>query len=101
MVPLISLWMPIVLAAVLVFVASSLIHMVLKWHQSDYRQVPDEDKLMDAMRDLGVTPGDYVVPCPQGAAGASDPEFVEKWSKGPAASLTVWPSGPPAMGLNR
>jgi len=29
-----------------VFVASSLIHMVLKYHASDYRQLPEEDKLL-------------------------------------------------------
>ena len=31
MVPLLSLWAPIVLAAVLVFVVSSILHMVLPW----------------------------------------------------------------------
>lgn len=99
MVPLMSLWMPIVLGAVLVFVASSLIHMVIKYHDSDYGRVPKEDELMEAMRDAGVTPGDYVVPCPEGSSGMNDPAFIEKWSKGPAALVTVMPSGPPTMGL--
>ena len=38
-----QLWMPIVLSAVLVFAASSLIHMVLKWHNADYRPLANED----------------------------------------------------------
>ena len=51
MVPLMSLWMPIVLAAVLVFVASNIMHMVLPFHRSDYRPVPSEDKVMESLRD--------------------------------------------------
>jgi len=98
MVPLMSLWMPILLAAVLVFVASSVIHMVLGYHQSDFQGVPKEDQLMDALRDAGATPGDYIVPHGEGAASMKDPAFLEKWAKGPAAMITVLPSGPPSMG---
>ena len=36
MVGLAALWLPILLSAVIVFVASSLIHMVSGWHKSDY-----------------------------------------------------------------
>ena len=46
MVPLAALWLPILLSAVIVFVASSLMHMLLKYHQGDYRQLPDEDKIL-------------------------------------------------------
>jgi hypothetical protein len=38
-----SLWLPILLAAVGVFVVSSLIHMLFKWHNRDYRKLPNED----------------------------------------------------------
>ncbi|MGD8328722.1 MAG: hypothetical protein PVJ49_04750 [Acidobacteriota bacterium] len=98
MVPLTSLWMPIVLAAVIVFVASSLIHMVLKYHQSDYGKIAGEDAVMATMRESGVTPGDYVVPHGDGPSAMKDPAFIEKWTKGPAAVITVLPAGPPAMG---
>ena len=50
MVPLASLWMPIVLSAVIVFVASSIIHMLLPYHRSDYHQLPHEDKFMSTLR---------------------------------------------------
>jgi hypothetical protein len=98
MVSLMSLWMPIVLAAVLVFIASSLIHMVLKYHEGDFAGVSKEDELMDAMRRAGVAPGDYVVPRGEGPSSMRDPAFIEKWSKGPAAIITILPSGPPSMG---
>ena len=40
MVPLTDLWLPILLSAILVFVASSVMHMLLTYHRSDYRQTP-------------------------------------------------------------
>ena len=50
MVPLMSLWLPILLSAVFVFVMSSIIHMVLGYHRADYRKLPAEDEFMEAMR---------------------------------------------------
>jgi len=57
MVSLTALWLPIVLSAVIVFVASSIMHMLLPYHRSDYRQLPDEDKLLAVMRAAGLKPG--------------------------------------------
>ena len=59
MVPLGSLLLPILVSAVVVFVASSVIHMVLGYHKSDVKKVPDEDAAQDAFRRLGIAPGDY------------------------------------------
>ena len=50
MVPLAALWLPILLSAVFVFVASSIMHMLLPYHRSDYSQLPDEDKILAALR---------------------------------------------------
>ena len=44
-----QLWLPIVLSAVGVFVASSLIHMLFKWHNRDYRKLPNEDAVRAAI----------------------------------------------------
>jgi len=52
MVSILSLWAPLLLAAVLVFAGSSVIHMVLKYHAKDVQKVPDEDGVMDALRRL-------------------------------------------------
>lgn len=98
MVPLTSLWMPIVVASVVVFLASFLMHMVLKYHESDYGKLDAEDDVMAALRAAGATPGDYLVPRGEGPSSMKDPEFIEKWSKGPAALITVLPAGPPTMG---
>ena len=57
MVTLGALWQPIVLSAVLVFITSSLIHMVLKYHASDYRPLPNEDAVRAALRAGNPPPG--------------------------------------------
>ncbi|HET7871279.1 MAG TPA: hypothetical protein VFL42_02135, partial [Terriglobales bacterium] len=75
MISLTALWLPILLSAVIVFVASSIIHMVLPWHKSDYPKVANEDKLMDAVRPLAVPPGDYMVPRAASMQDMKSPEF--------------------------
>jgi hypothetical protein len=98
MVPVMSLVIPIVLSAVLVFVASSIIHMVLRYHRRDYKRLPKEDEVQDTLRRFNIPPGDYILPCPGSANAMKDPAFIEKYKKGPVVFMTVIPGGPPAMG---
>jgi len=98
MVPLSSLWLPILLSAVIVFLASFVIHMLLPYHRSDVKKVPAEDDVMDALRKFDIPPGDYMLPCGAGPQDMKDPQFIEKMNKGPVVVLTVFPSGPPTMG---
>lgn len=98
MVPLTSLWMPILLSAVLVFVVSSVIHMMLTYHRSDYMKVADEDKVLAALRPFRIPPGNYILPHATSMEAMKDPAFVEKLTAGPVAFVTVRPNGVPAMG---
>jgi hypothetical protein len=98
MVPILSLWIPIVVSAVFVFVASSIIHMVLPFHKNDLRPLPQEDAVMEALRRFEIPPGDYCMPRPSSMAAMKTPEFAAKMKAGPVAFLTVGPSGPPSMG---
>src|SRR6185436_19421025 len=100
MVSLMSLWLPILLSAVFVFVASSVIHMVLPYHHTDYRKLPNEDETMDALRRVNIPPGDYMMPRPGGSAGMRSPEFLAKMNRGPVAMMTVMRPGPMNMGKN-
>jgi len=95
-----SLWLPVVLSAVIVFVVSAIIHMVLPYHRNDLRKAPKEDELMDALRRLDIPPGDYLVPHSGSMEGMKKPEFIEKMKKGPIALLTVAPGAAPSMGPN-
>ncbi|MFQ5349594.1 MAG: hypothetical protein ACE5EG_04020 [Thermoanaerobaculia bacterium] len=98
MVSLTALWLPILLSAVVVFLASSVLHMVLKYHYRDYQKLPDEEGLRAAMREAGVGPGNYAFPCPDDPKNWHSPEMVEKFKEGPVGFMNVKASGAPAMG---
>lgn len=93
MVSLSSLWLPILLAAVGVFIASSLSHMVLPFHRHDFRRLPDEEPIMDALRGHHIPPGDYVMPFCSGPAEMKSPAYQAKWQRGPAMVATFWKTG--------
>ena len=54
MVSLSALWLPILIAAVLVFFASFVIHMVARYHAADYGRVSSEDDVMNALRSFAI-----------------------------------------------
>lgn len=98
MVPITELWLPILLSAVAVFVLSSIIHMALRYHAADFKAVPNEDGVMDALHKFSLQPGDYCLPKPANMAQLKDPAFIDKCKKGPNVIMTVLPSGQPNMG---
>ena len=98
MVYLTQLWIPILGAAVVVFVGSWLLHMLLTYHRADYKKLPNEDRVMAALGAEGLTPGVYPFPHCMDHKQMGSPEMQEKFKKGPVGMLTVLPSGPPAMG---
>jgi hypothetical protein len=94
-----SLWLPILVSAVLVFVISSVIHMFLPWHKGDYRKIQDQDKVMDALRPLNIPPGDYMVPRCDSMGEMKTPEFKAKMQSGPVFIATFM-KGEMAIGRN-
>ncbi|HKA36557.1 MAG TPA: hypothetical protein VKH43_07030 [Thermoanaerobaculia bacterium] len=97
MTSLTMLLLPILLSAVAVFVVSSIVHMATPWHKSDYRKVPNENGVMDALRPFALAPGDYMMPRPASMADMKSPEFLEKRKRGPVMVFTVMP-GEAGMG---
>src|SRR5262252_6505894 len=93
-----ALWLPILVSAILVFIASSVIHMFMPWHKSDYLKLPNEDGAIGSLRPLAIPPGDYVVPHCSGPEEMKSPAFAEKMMKGPVMVLTVRPNGKFSMG---
>jgi hypothetical protein len=98
MVPIMSLWLPIFLSAVFVFIVSSVIHMALQYHNSDFKKVPDEDKALEWFRSAAIPPGEYLVPRAESMKQMNTPEFQEKLAKYPGVMMTIWPAGRPSMG---
>lgn len=97
MVALSALWLPIILAAVIVFIASSIFHMVLPFHRSDYKKLPDEENVTGAIRAAGVTPGLYMFPHTDHKE-MKQPTAQEKFKRGPVGTMTIRPSGPISLG---
>src|SRR5258708_21809114 len=93
-----QLWIPIVASAVGVFIASSLIHMVFKWHNVDYRKLANEDDVRAVVRASSPAPGQYIIPHCADMKLLQTPEFQQKFKDGPVAFLFVRPSRPPTMG---
>lgn len=95
-----ALWLPIVLSAVIVFIVSSIIHMILPWHKGDFPRMPKEDEFRDAVRPLAIPPGDYMVPRAGSMQEMRSTAFQEKMQQGPVVMLTVMPNAMTGMGKN-
>lgn len=100
MVALSDLWMPILVSAVFVFIASSVIHMATPWHRSDYKKIDGEDKLREALSGLGLSPGEYNIPGFKDMKEMGSEELIQRFNEGPVGFLTMLPNGLPAFGKN-
>ncbi|MEE9463978.1 MAG: hypothetical protein V3W14_00205 [Candidatus Neomarinimicrobiota bacterium] len=98
MVTITSLWLAVLLSAIIVWVASFIIWTVLPHHKNDYRGLPDEDAALAALRGQDLAPGQYDFPHLASRSDMKNPEVVEKFTQGPAGFLTVVPRGVPSMG---
>ena len=98
MVPLGALWLPVLLSAVLVFVTSSLIHMVLRYHASDYSPLSNEDAVRAAIRTGSPPPAQYIIPYAGSPKDFEQPEMKRKLAEGPLAVVNIRPAGQLGMG---
>lgn len=95
---IIDLWLPILVSAVGVFFASSLLHMVLPLHKSDYKELPNEDAVMEAMRKGSTQPGHYLFPYCMDFKDLESEAMQAKFDAGPVGLMTVKAPGMPTMG---
>jgi hypothetical protein len=98
MVPIMSLWLPIFLSAVAVFIISSIIHMLLGYHANDYKAFPSEKQVMDDLRKNKIPPGDYMFPKANSMKEMGSAEFKEKMKQGPVGMVTISKTGSTSMG---
>jgi hypothetical protein len=97
MVTIASLWLPIIVSAVFVFIMSMLVHMVFKYRANDFRKFPDEDAVADALRKLNIPDGEYALPKAADMKEFGTSEFQEKVKKGPNLMMTIWGGSSPSM----
>ena len=92
-----ELWIPILLASFLAWLASSLVHILLKYHNGDYRELSNEDDVATAIRNGSPTPGIYTIPYCVDMQKMGEASMQEKFAKGPVSFVTVFDNGMPAM----
>ncbi|MCK7594178.1 hypothetical protein [Pseudomarimonas salicorniae] len=97
-VTLIDLWMPILLGSALAWIASALIHMLLKYHNSDYRQLSNEAEVAAALKQGAPQPGVHSIPYCVDMSQMGDPAMQQRFKDGPVAFVAVFPNGMPNMG---
>jgi len=98
MITIASLWLSILVSAILVWIASAVVWMILPHHKSDFRGVAEEEAAREALS--GLQPGQYNIPHCASQAELKEPEMQKKFAEGPLAFVTVLPNGLPPMGKN-
>jgi hypothetical protein len=90
------LWLPILLSAVAVMIGSSIIWMALKYENAEWKRIPGEDDLIEAVRKLNLpAPGQYLFPH---MMGQSADLLAKKMEEGPIGILLVRKPGKMNMG---
>jgi len=93
---LISLWLPILLSSILLFIVSAIFWMAPLHHKKDWVKPPNEEGLLAALK--GAPAGQYMIPwCDP--KDFKDDALKKRWQAGPHASIIVRP-GAPNMGKN-
>jgi len=86
MIPLTTLWLPILLSAVFVFIASNILHMVIPgWHRGDYGKLPDEAAVLKGLS--SAKSGQYIAPNMNW--GKTPKEEVDAMMRGPMAFILL------------
>ena len=95
---LMQMWLPIVVATFLAWIGSFVIHVAIKYHNHDYKKLPNEDEVMDAVRKGSPGLGIHTFPFCTDMSAMKDEAVQNKFKNGPVGMLTVFPDGMPNMG---
>jgi hypothetical protein len=91
-VTILSLWLPILLSAIIVWILSALIWTVLPHRKNEYSGVPNEEAVRSALKGAG--PGQYWMPWGQ---DMKDEALKQKYQEGPTGIVQLWQPGLPNM----
>ncbi|QDS96749.1 hypothetical protein [Adhaeretor mobilis] len=90
MTELTSLWLPILASTAALFFLGFLTWMVLPVHQPDWKRLPDEDAVSDAIRGLNIPAGNYMIPYCGNSEEMKSEAFLERQKQGPNGILQIW-----------
>lgn len=97
MVSYIDLLLPVALATFVAWIASMLIHLLIKWHNSDYQPLKNESEVADAIRNGSPAKGLHSLPYCVDMKEMASEEMQKKFERGPIAFVTIFDNGMPPM----
>ncbi len=97
-VSVLDLWLAIIVAGVLSWIASALIHMLLKYHNADYKPLPNEEDVSKVLSEKSPSPSLYTLPYCKDMKAMGEESIQKKFNDGPVAMVTILPTGMPPMG---
>ena len=93
-----ELWLAILLAGLLCWIASALIHMLIKYHNADYKGLTNEEAVSAALAEKDPIPALYTLPYCIDMKAMGEEHIQKKFNDGPVAMITIMPNGMPPMG---
>lgn len=97
-VSLVDLWLPILGGGFLAWMASGVIHMALKYHNLDYKKLPNEDDVLAVVGEGKPGLGLYSLPYCTDPKEMAEEAMQKKFADGPVLFVTVFENGMPNMG---
>ena len=95
---ILQLWLPVLLGGGFAWIVSSIIHMLLKYHNHDYNALANESEVLAALGKSHPAPGIYTLPHCSDMKKMAEPGVQQKFNDGPVAMISVFPNGLPPMG---
>lgn len=90
--PFLHLWLPILLSAAAVWIVSTIFGMPFLHHKNDWIGLPaaHENAFMDAIRAIGITPGNYLFPDFRTREAMESEKVKKALEQGPVGHLSLW-----------
>jgi hypothetical protein len=89
-----SLWLPILVSGIALFIASCLAWMVLPHHKKEWVRLPNEESIMKQIKGDALPPGQYCFPFAASAEDTKSEAYKAKMKAGPHGTLTLWRDAP-------
>lgn len=93
MISLTALWLPILVSAIVVFLAGHVLNMLSPHHRNDFFAVGDEDGLRSFIHEQDLAEGQYYFPYAATPKAMRDPAWLQKLKDGPVGFLIIGPAG--------
>ena len=93
-----SLWLQVVIVAVVTFIASAIFWTIAPWHRTEFKALPNEEAVRKALHDQGVTEGQWRIPFSENCEDFKKPEFLKLFETGPVGLIQLETPRAMAMG---